>query len=812
MTSPDKPQRPFLRRVAIAAVLLLIVAGLALLWIHSRLRASLPRLAGEVTVSGLTGPVDVDRDALGIPTLRGQTRNDVAFGLGFLHAQDRFFQMDLQRRQAAGELSELLGSSALAEDRQLRIHRFRTRAGDILATSPPAVQRLIQAYTAGVNAGLNNLDDSPFEYLVLRTSPAPWQEEDTFLTLFAMFHLLQGPDLKVEQSRGLMMATLPLPLFDFLTPSGSSWDAPLLGGLLPPIPIPGPEAFEHERLPRAASVPPSHPADALGDVPVAAGSNLWAVDGRHTADGGALLANDMHLPMTMPNLWYRAVFSWPADPTNPTTEPHTISGATLPGAPLMVVGSSGKLAWGFTHAGVDTGDVVILDTDPATASTYSTPEGPKAFERSTEVLRVKGGPDESMEVVSTVWGPVLPAAHLGQRQVSRWVAHESAAVNFDLLEIETAASLEQALEIANRSGLPAQNIIVADHTGRIGWSLAGRVPHRFGFSGRVPQSWADGTRGWQGLLAPESVPRLLDPESGRLWAANNRLVDGEALTLLGSDGYALGARARQIRDQLQHLEQATVDDMLQIQLDDRALLLEPWQQLWLQALTPEAIAADGRRQEFRQLIADWDGHAAVDSVAYRLVRDARRWLAYLVFEQLTAPCKAQDPRFFYSNTFFFLLEQPLWQLVTERPAHLLNPEYGTWDDQLLAAIDALLDYHQGRDEPLADLNWGRFNTVSLRHPFSLALPALGLWLDTAPLQLPGDTYMPRLQTPRNGASQRMVVSPGREAEGIFHMPGGQSGHPLSPHYSDGHAAWAEGRPTPYLPGPSTYHLQLRPSG
>ena len=427
------------------------------------------------------------------------------------------------------------------------------------------------------------------------------------------------------------------------------------------------------------------------------------------------------------------------------------------------------------------------------------------------MLRVKGGGDETLEVVSTIWGPVLETAHLGRRSVWRWIAHEPAAVNFELRGMETALTVEEALAVANRSGMPAQNIIVASASGRIGWSIAGRLPQRTGCGGRVPGSWADGACSWQGLVPPEQAPRIVDPESGRLWAANNRLVDGEALALLGNDGYAFGARARQIRDRLRAVEGATAEDMLDLQLDNRALFLEPWHQLWLRTLTPEAVAADPRRQEFRDLIEDWDGRAAVDSVAYRLVRDARRWLAYLVFEPLTAACKEKDPRFIYSGRLFYLLEEPLWRLVMERPRHLLSPDHATWDDQLLAAIDAQLDHYQKTGESLGGLTWGSFNTVSLRHPFSWVVPGVGRWLDTPPVELPGDVYMPRLQTPRNGASQRMVVSPGREAEGIFHMPGGQSGHPLSPHYRDGHQAWIEGRATPYLPGPPSHQLRLLPS-
>ena len=815
--SPNAGKRPFWRRAAkvllVGLGLLVVVGAAAGLYLRNRLAASLPRLEGEVTVGGLAASVRVDRDALGIPTLRGADRRDLAFGLGFLHAQERFFQMDLGRRQAAGELAELFGARVLPADREMRIHRFRARAADVFEASPADVRSLAEAYTEGVNAGLDDLGAYPFEYLFLRAEPVPWRAEDTVLMIYSMFHLLQSRTRTMELGLGLMHDRLPGPLFDFLVPRGSQWDAPLAGESFTPPPPPGPEVVDLRQASLSArgesqplGSPPSRPAGLLS-LPVA-GSNNWAVAAAHTRDGGALLANDMHLPLSVPNIWYRASFSWPSEDG---TADHRITGITLPGTPLMVVGSNSHVAWGFTNTGIDISDVVLVELAAGEDDAYLTPGGPRRFERHAEVLRAKGGAEETLEVVSTVWGPLLENDHRGRRRALRWLAHDAEAVNFELFRLEQARTVDEALEIAPQSGLPAQNFIVADSAGRIAWTIAGKIPRRAGVDGKVPRSWADGSRRWDGLLAPEEYPRHVDPPSGRLWTANNRVVGGETLDKLGDGGYVSGARAGQIRDQLLASEQLTAADMLAIQLDDRALFLERWRQLFLDALTPEAVAADPRRQTFRELVADWGGRASTDSVGYRLVRFTRRILARQVFTALTLPCQEIDPEFSYID-LFALFEGPLWQLVSERPLNLLSPEQATWDDQLLAAVDELIDYYEGVGGALDEQAWGRFNAIRIQHPLSQALPFVGQWLDMPVVQLPGDSFMPRVQVPGFGASQRMVVSPGREAEGIFHMPGGQSGHPSSPHYRDAQAAWANGEATPFLPGPTVHELSLLPAG
>lgn len=803
-----------LRFLGWIAGLALVVAIVLAIGARVMVGRSLPALDGDVTLPGLQAPVTIARDALGVPTITARSRVDLARAIGFAHAQDRFFQMDLQRRQPAGELAELVGAAAVNADRRQRVHRFRDVARRALALAPPDYRAELEAYAAGVNAGLASLSAPPFEYLALRVDPAPWRPEDTVLTLVAMYVTLQGTQWDLEQTLGTMADLLPAPMFEFLAGRATDWESPIAGDVTPVPPIPGPDVFALTRSPHGAMARLDAAPDA--DLPwwarlpreeeATIGSNNWAVSGAHSATGAAIVANDMHLRLAVPTIWYRATYVLPDERTPGATR--TWSGVTMPGGQPLAVGSNGDVAWGFTNSAGDWADLVIVEPAPGDATRYQTPDGPRAYEVHRETIAVKGGAPVTLDVRGTIWGPVVARDHRGRDLALRWVAHDPAVLARDPVRVADARSVDEAMAAAPGASAPAQNLVVGDRHGRIAWSIYGTMPRRVGHAGDVPTSWADGSRGWDGYLGFAEQPRVVDPPGGRLWTANARVVGGEAGARIGDGGQADGIRAWMIRDNLQRRDRFDERALFDIALDNRSLYLDRWRDVLRDVLTPAAAQATPLRGEARTLIdTAWTGTAATESVAYRLVRTYRLTVSRMVMDALTGGVKAAAPDFDYTS--IRRLEGPLWRIVHERPAHLLDPAYPTWDAFLLAALDRTLTT-LAADGPLAARTWGEQNTADISHPLAAAVPLLGRWLNMPRQPLAGDVYVPRVLAPRSGASERFVASPGHESSGILHIPGGQSGHPLSAHYADQQGAWVSGTPLPLLPGPPLHTLTLRP--
>jgi penicillin amidase len=806
-----------LGRILLALLVLMagvIVAGGC--YTRAQLRGSLPVLDGNITMNGLSAKVTVTRDAIGVPSIAGATRADVARALGFLHAQDRFFQMDLQRRQPAGELAALVGARAVPVDAEVRVHRFRHVAQEALAKASPEWKALLEAYAAGVNAGLHSLSAPPFEYLLLQATPEPWKPEDSILTVLAMFWTLQGRQAAFEETNQQLRDALPEPLFRFLAVVGSDWDAPSVGRLASRPAVPGPEIADLRGNSPAIRAVARHDAGvaAAGTFDEQAaliGSNNWAVDGAHSATGRAIVANDMHLSIGVPNIWYRASMAWP-DPAEPLATLR-LGGITLPGLPVTVVGSNGHVAWGFTNTGGDWSDLVRIEPDPRDPSRYLTPAGPMLFDLGDEQIAVKGGARTTIAVRGTIWGPIVWKDAEGREYAQRWIAHDPAVLATDLDRPERTRTVDEMVVALVGLGLPNQNVTAADMSGRIAWTVGGAIPKRRGFDGFTPESWADGSRGWDGFLEAADYPRISDPEAGRLWTANAPVVDGPGLAAIGDGGYADGIRARIIRDRLMEISKATPEKMLGVQLDNTALFLERWRSVALDVLTVGAAASPAdrgvARREFKRLVeTTWTGHASPESEAYRLVRTFHLQVVKRVLTFVTAPAAAKDPSFDYTRAM--RTEGPVWSLVSERPLHLLDPQFRNWDELLLAAVDAAIDELTEGGKPLAGRTWGEFNRALIQHPLSSAVPQLGRWLNMPQDSLPGDAYTPRAHAPRTGPSERMAVSPGDEEHGILHMPTGQSGHPLSPYFGAMHKAWVDGSPVPFLPGPAVHTLTFVP--
>ncbi|HXB19064.1 MAG TPA: penicillin acylase family protein [Steroidobacteraceae bacterium] len=783
--------------------------------LYGMLRASLPPLDGELRAVGLKATLHITRDDLGVPTIDAANRFDLAYGTGFVHGQDRFFQMDLSRRLAAGELAELFGARALAVDRKTRLFRLRSVARQVLAEASVPQRALLEAYARGVNAGLTSLRSRPWEYWVLGTPPGSWRSEDAVLVTYAMWWDLQSEDFAYERLRQEVNARLGGSecgdgwkcALSFLYPSLTEWDAPV-GAEPPAVPaeLPPPEALNIREARPVEAAHPAAGATMSAESGNRAGSNNWAVSGRLTASGAALVANDMHLSLRVPAVWYRARLRIAGEGAGGT--PLDLIGATLPGAPLLVVGSNTHIAWGFTNSAGNWASLTRVPCTAVGAEELSTASGTLALTVTRERIHVKGAADLELDVKSGPAG-VLWQADPGRRSCwfVGWLAQQPEATNLSLIGLERAASVAEALALAPGIGIPHENLVVGDRDGHIGWSIFGRIPEG---------TAAARTLGSIEWTTAADHPRIVDPPGGLIWTANARVsVDRKELALIGGSdagygaNYVLGARARQIRDDLQALPGgAKPADMLRVQLDDRALFLARWRELLLKLIDAAGARDQPGRSEFRRLVEAWDGRAGVDSVGYRLVRSFRDHTRDAVWDMVVSALGV-PPDYNVGPPSQF--ETPLWQLVTRQPQYLLARQYADWPAFLSAALDATIADLGAECADLARCTWGRHNVVRIRHPLSPSLPALGWLLDMPPLGLPGDTHMPRVQQVAFGASERFAVSPGHESQGYFLLPGGQSGHPLSPFYRSGFLAWAHGEPQPFLPGPARHTFTLKPN-
>jgi penicillin amidase len=798
------------RRFRLLRIALLLLPGLLLAavatgwWLFAGSRA---RLDGTRIASGLSATVSITRDALGTVTLSGKNRTDLSYALGYVHAQERFFDMDLMRRSSAGELSALVGPAALKMDLDHRRHRLRAVVEAAYAQMDSPQKHELDRYRDGVNAGLADLPVRPWEYLLLGSQPQPWRSEDSALVIAAMYLDLHSDGRNERELRfAQMRAVLPGSLVDFLLAPDPDWEAPLSGQLSPPPVLPPASTFDLRQ--HAATTSTLTLVAALApalDAP-RPGSNSFAVTGRLAGHDAAMLANDMHLGLGVPNIWFRTRLRYP-DATAPSGE-RDVNGVSLPGTPAIIVGSNGQIAWGFTNSYGDWLDWVRVLRDPADPKRYKVPAGWATVDSHDEHIAVKGQPDTVLKVEDTRWGPIMGTDADGTPLALAWIAGQPRAYNVELMQLERAPDVDRALDLAPTLGMPPQNLLVADSAGNIGWTIAGKsIPLRAGMDPLLPSDWSRPGTGWQGWAAPAQYPRIKNPADGRLWTANNRTVDGGALALLGNGGHDLGARAQQIRDDLRGRASFTPGNLLDIQLDNRAVFLDRWQRLLQDTL---AGSNDPALQPLRELTANWRGHAAVDSVDYRLVRAFRAQVSQTVLAPFVARVQQRYPDFSWpgdSST-----EAAVWALIHAQPPQLLDPAYHDWHALLAAAATQVVNELGKQSGGLAARRWGEHNRTDIHHPLSAALPPwLGRHIDMPDQPLPGDNNMPHVAAPGFGASEHLDVSPGDEAHGILNMPGGQSDHPLSPYFGTGHADWMAGRPTPLLPGSSQHTLTLQPA-
>lgn len=774
-------------------ILILGVSG----WGYYQLRLSLPLLQGETALSGLNALVVVERDQAGVPTICASHQIDAITALGFLHGQERFFQMDLSRRVPAGRLSELVGKRALDVDRKYRIHRFQALTAAVYSNLPEKQQEILAAYAAGVNQGLGQLRQRPFEYLLLRQQPVAWQPSDSLMVMMAMLCDLQDFDGRRELAYHRLHEQVGPELFHFLIRNHYDSDAALDSTQYPAPEIP--DLAMQSRLTTAVGSLPIECTGANEDPDRSFyGSNQWAVTDRLGTNKRAILANDMHLGLRVPATWYQVVIQHALAPDSDETI--RLVGVSLPGVPGIVVGSNGSIAWGFTNSYIDTADLIRCRKSVNDQNRYHTAREELEYENFREAIDYPGG-SETFEYRWTTWGPVMAETD-GEVLALKWIGHDPQAFDFNLWQLVTATDVWRAVHIGQRSGMPHQNMMVVDVDGNIAWTLTGRIPNRQYPATQLPISADLDIAGWHQYLPPDQYPLIDNPSSGRLWTANNRIVGGEWMERLGNGGFDEGFRASRIRERLFEKESFTERDMLAIQLDDRATYLDFWQRLFKEAIDADATCVS---RECLQYVDAWNGRASVDSVGYQILTVFRRQVMQFLSSELLATLKIDTAGRIPAGENLFR------QLLTERPDAWLPSKYASWGDLMVDAAKASEQELTAAGESLDQARWGRSNRSQIQHPLAASMGPLASWLNMPRVELPGDKMVPRAQGVSFGASQRLVVSPGQEQDGIYHQPGGPSGHPLSPFYRAGFEDWAEGVPSPLLPGPPHYRLQLNPA-
>ncbi len=807
-----KPLAPFrnrlpplsrvLGRTAVVIVLLLAVFAVV---VFSLMRGSLPMLEGVQNLRTLAAPVLISRDHAGMVTIRADDFADAARALGFVHAQERFFEMDLARRAAAGELSELLGDVSVNIDKEKRRHRLRARLTKAWQSLPGDQQNLLQHYTDGVNSGLNALTVRPWQYLLMRTGPSPWTPVDSLLVVGEMYAMLQGRSGEARFADAMLRSQIGDALFDWLSPRGGQWDAPLDGSTIQIARLPGAAELNLRKTEPAVQHAKATPNPTTGiesaiDPELHAGSNSWAVGGALTAHGGAMLANDMHLGLGVPNIWFRTQLMIGKDDKNI----RRLVGVSLPGVPGLTVGSNGHIAWGFTNSTGKWFDWVQLAAD-------------EKITEIEEVVAVKGGDPVKVMVRESSYGPVLREATVGGKKQSfaySWVLYQPGAVNLSMAKILDIDNIDDALQLAHEAGIPHQNIIVVDAGGNLGWTVAGRFQNypdwshhadrgRFTAPDKLPVGW----------LAGDQVPLIKNPASGRIVTANNRLLGGADGAKIGDGGFDPGARGGQIAARLNEKQQFIEADLFAIQRDNESLFLKRWGTLISQ------VAAGSKNPAQRatyEVMAGWNGRADVDQVGHRLARAYRQavvdslWQAWINAAGAKPLGESTTVKQSSFPSWDGRAEYPVWQAITSQPIHLLPMPYDSWPAFLSAQLDRVTAELTQQHGQLSKATWGERNRAKIQHPFARAIPALGRWLNMPTDALPGDNNMPLVASPTFGASERMVVAPGREESGIFNMPSGQSGHPLSPFYASGHGSWVSGKITPLLAGAPIHSLELKP--
>ena len=761
-----------------------------LFWFY---QASQAQMTGDIKLAGLQQSVTVSFDAYANPTIIAESKADAYLALGYLTARERFFQMDLMRRKMAGRLSEIIGKKTLAIDIANRHLGFAKLAEKIVINLSNHQRVILEAYAQGVNDYLDTMKLRPVEILALNYTPDRWHIEDSLLVTLAIFQLL-NENQQDETMLSIMNAALAKDVLDFLTPNTDIHSAEvLLQGREEPHDL---SIIPVDSLHKLIADQKVGTVYGLVDQRIShIGSNQWAVN--KTLDGRAILANDMHLPLSVPGIWYQADLRY---------QGIRIKGITLPGLPLIIAGSNGSIAWGFTNAMADVLDLAQLTINPENAQQYLTHDGWRDFEQITEVIKIKDAPAHKLIVNKSQWGPVSPTLLMGKAVAIQWSIFQPGAVDLELMSMDVTDHLEQAIALFNRAGMPALNVMLADKQGQIAWTLTGKIPKRINFKGSISVPRGRGDVRWQGFIEALDYPRVINPPSGFLMTANNRTLSKQHKFEYGQN-FANSYRAYRIQQWLKQNQGLDTLQLHKLQLDTRSQLYEFYRHLALSVLTEPALKNTPLLNHVSKALHNWDGHANSDSVGYGLLVKFRKALADTLFSSYLQSAKAIDKNFRYR---WYNMDTPLRSLLTAKIAETLPKKYHDWDDLMLTVLQQVAKQAKQKhiDTNLDKLTWGEMMTVNIEHPFAGLHPLAAKFLNMPATPQAGCPFCVRVANGDFGASMQLVVAPGYEDEMILVEPTGQSGNPLSPHYANQFNHWVSGQVPAKTPTAARTTLKL----
>ncbi|HUG25353.1 penicillin acylase family protein [Piscinibacter sp.] len=798
----------WLRRVVIALLAILLAAGVALSFYT---RQVLPQTEGTMRLSGLEAEIRIERDGDGIPTITAASTDDALFGLGFVHAQDRLWQLETHRRIGSGRLAEAFGEGALDNDRFLRALGVKRAAAVQWANAGPQAKAAVLAYTAGINAYLQNaLKARPPEFVALGLHPEPWTPEDSMAWAIMMAWDL-GANWSTELMRMRLSLKLPVARIDELLPPYPG-DKPLV-------------TADYAALFRELRIDGKLGNQALRFAPESGvegvGSNNWVVHGSRSVTGKPLLANDPHLKLSAPALWYFARLEAPG---------FKVAGATMPALPGVVLGQNEHVAWGFTNTGPDVQDLYLERIKPDDPTKYQTPDGWATFDTVEEVIKVKGRPDVTITARATRHGPVIsdagtvaqgvtgPAARPTYALAMRWTALDPDPGTLDAaIGFNKARSVDEFIAASAGYTVPMQNMVVADRDGHIGFVSAGRVPLRKpenDLKGQVPSPGWDARYDWAGTLDAVLTPRETDPARGWIATANQRIHAAEYAHYLTND-WALPYRQQRIEQLLEAKPQHSLDSFREMQSDELSLATKRLLPVLQRAKSGHPLAAAAQQQ-----LAGFDGTMGADKAAPLIFWSWARHMAQGLFaDEIGEPVWERSNRAFRDAVEGVLERNNVWWCDDKR-----TDQAETCEHQVDLAFTNALDELQAAQGPdVSRWQWGLAHVARAEHrPFS-RVKLLARWFELrAPVG--GDTYTlnvsrvglkpdpttGELYLDEHGPSLRALYDLGDPSQSRFMHSSGQSGIVFSPLYASFLERWAKVEYVPVWGGAVEHTLVLMP--